>query len=258
VRKLYILILTTVLCISLFVPLLCKADPVWSDNFDDLNYDGWTVTNGTFTAADGTLRPTGGSWDYYIIVHPSTVTTGTWSFDVTGLTEAYGPSYENRVLYMCVTPVPRNGWRAAGLLIGGSGPEIGAWASIDGEHDAVRLGEAWDFPSDASRLAWQHINITRGSDGRLCVYVNGTLVIDAAGWEQNLDLVTTSNYFCFATSQKDFAIDNIVVSDTVDIQPPPPKPAPTPFYLQPMFLGLAGLVVVGAVVLTVLYLRRRK
>ena len=37
----------------------CKAATVWSDNFDRGNYDWWTVTNGTFSAEDHTLRCVG-------------------------------------------------------------------------------------------------------------------------------------------------------------------------------------------------------
>ena len=254
-RRLYATTLVAMLCISLSVPLLCRASPVWSDNFDDLNYDGWTVMNGTFTAADGTLRPTGLS-SYYIIVHPSSVTTGTWSFDVTGLLDTATPYYETRVLFMCVKPVPYAGWNGMGVPTrggdsrGGHAHYIEVFGSVAGEDQAWDLGDA-KLPSDTDMLAWQHIDITRSSDGRICVYVNGTLLLDVTDTR-----ITTSNYFCFATSLSASAIDNIVVSDTVDIQPPP-RAQPPPFYMQPIFWGPVGVAVVGAIVLVILYLRKK-
>jgi len=244
------------LWISLFVPLLCRASPVWSDSFDDLNYDGWTVMNGTFTAAGGTLRPTGLS-AYYITVHPSNVTTGTWSFDITGLLDTTTPYYETRVLFMCVKPVPYSGWIGMGVPTrggdsrGGHARYIEVFGSVAGENQAWDLGDA-KLPSDTDMFAWQHIDITRSSDGRICVYVNGTLLLDVTDTR-----ITTSNYFCFATSLSASAIDNIVVSDTVNIQPPP-KAQPLPFYLRPDFLMFIGPAAVGSIVLVILYLRKRK
>jgi hypothetical protein len=51
------------------------------------------------------------------------------------------------------------------------------------------------------------------------------------------------------------AIDNIVVSNTVDIQPPP-----LPFYREPWFILTVGAVVVAAVAgfFIVAYLMRRR
>ena len=37
---------------------ICKADVVWSDDFDDGDIDGWTIAQGNFSVEDGTLRST--------------------------------------------------------------------------------------------------------------------------------------------------------------------------------------------------------
>ncbi len=80
-RKCSVLILVIILHVSLFMAFPCKAEVVWSDNFDDGNYGGWYVANGTFSAVDHTLKPVLGD-NYYEIGHTSTINNGTWSFDV--------------------------------------------------------------------------------------------------------------------------------------------------------------------------------
>jgi len=54
-----------------------SADEVWSDDFQDGDYDNWTIQKGTWTAEDNYLKTT----DKGGIYHPSTTTVGTWSFD---------------------------------------------------------------------------------------------------------------------------------------------------------------------------------
>ena len=78
-------VLVGVLLLVAFIPIPAYAAEVWSDDFDDGNYDDWTVTEGEFTCADGYLEVTehtggtAGSWSG--IYRNSTVTSGTWSFD---------------------------------------------------------------------------------------------------------------------------------------------------------------------------------
>lgn len=76
--------LVGVLLLVAFIPIPAYAAEVWSDDFDDENYDGWTVTEGEFTCADGYLEVTEHDvgWNAWSgIYHNSTVTSGTWSFD---------------------------------------------------------------------------------------------------------------------------------------------------------------------------------
>ena len=243
VRGCFVLILGTLLCISLCMAFPCKAAPVWSDNFNDGNYDGWTVLNGTFSAGDHTLRNIGGEGG--LIVHPSSVATGTWSFDVLGVNDT-------DVGFMSTYPVPLSGMVCL---------DWGQYHSPRTEME-LNLGSGgwtmlgmWTF---GSITGWQHVDITRGSDGRICVYQNGTLVVDTF-----CTSITESQYFwvCFSLTS-DFkiqnvegAIDNIVVSNTVDIQPPP-----LAFYREPWFMPIVGVVVVAAVAgfFIVAYLMRRR
>ena len=82
----------------------------------------------------------------------------------------------------------------------------------------------------------------------MCVYHNGSLVKDAVE-----TTFTTSVYFIYVVTVPGKAIDNIVVSNTVDILPP----SPIPFYMQTWFSVAVGAVVV-AVVMVVAYVELRK
>ncbi|NHI84120.1 MAG: hypothetical protein EAX81_07440 [Candidatus Thorarchaeota archaeon] len=51
----------------------------WSDDFEDGNYDEWTVNRGGYSATDGVMRGTYSSFNW--AHHSSTTALGTWSFD---------------------------------------------------------------------------------------------------------------------------------------------------------------------------------
>ena len=55
-------------------------------------------------------------------------------------------------------------------------------------------------------------------------------------------------------SLSDPALDNIIVSDTIDIEPPPPPE--DPFYIQPWFLAAASAAAV--LVIGTIWMRRRE
>ena len=58
--------------------IVVQAEVVWSDDFDDGDYDGWEVKRGNWSADNGFLRVLKDG-DIY---RPSTTSVGTWSFDV--------------------------------------------------------------------------------------------------------------------------------------------------------------------------------
>jgi hypothetical protein len=243
------------LSISIFTIYPCKAAPVWTDDFDSGNYNGWTITNGhfdgvsgycpngIFTAVNHTLTCVGKG----MIMHPSTVTTGTWSFDFLGMNvETFD------VMLFCINTGGTNMDTALGIDF-----YYGGW-----DFDVVIGNEGTRYAGDTANMGswtgWQHWDITRDSDGRICIYHNGTCVMDLPPTSSLLTSVTTSEYFWIAfglITQFTFhgAIDNIVVSNTVDIQPPQ-----LPFYKQTWFLATVGVVIVVAVVVTVFILRRKK
>jgi hypothetical protein len=231
----------------------CKAATVWSDDFNDGNYNGWYVTNGTFSAEDHTLRSIGAGG---CIIHPSSVTTGTWSFDILGVNDT-------TIGFIGNYPVPISGIKNL-CIYKSSGFALDLIVAPQG-YSSGYIDTEYDFPSSTKSTGWQHIDATRSSDGRICVYINGTLVIDKV----NTQFTTTSDldYFCvwlgvdptagFPSPLPFFgsegAIDNIVVSNTVDIQPPA-----APFYMQTWFLTTVGAVIVVVVVAAVFLIRRKK
>jgi len=240
-RKISISFLIVLLCVSLFMAFPCKAATVWSDNFNDGNYDGWTVAYGSFSAENKTLETEA----FSLVYCPSDVTTGTWSFDL---------SVSNNaglwIMFMSSDPTEWTGYTGfgdfpqQGMDIYINGIWISAGLSPVRDKYVVTSFFSYNFPAGTS--GWQHFDITRDSNGRTCVYHNGTLSIDVV-----IPDIITSEYFAFCSPGK-AAIDNIVVSDTVDIQPPA-----APFYTQTWFYAAVGAVAVVVVAIVVLLMRKK-
>jgi len=211
---------------------------MWSDDFNDGNYEGWTVQNGTFTVKNGRLKAGPGS--YNVIMHQSSVAFGTWSFDLFSNSSAVIVFIGTYPLYSSLAP--NQGYKLS--QGGATGYFIQRYTS-DSPHGSV---SRWDrsFGYEVSAFKWQHINITRSQDGHICIYDNGTLILDTA---DNAN-IPASEYFLF--SGKEAIIDNIVVSNTVDIQPPA-----APFYMQTWFIPSIAVIALVAIVTVVLLLRRK-
>jgi len=77
---------TLVVAFLLTSQLVIATDTlVWSDDFEDGDYDGWTVQSGGFEVSGGVLRANLDphvTEDFNLITHPSAVGNGTWTFDV--------------------------------------------------------------------------------------------------------------------------------------------------------------------------------
>lgn len=188
---------------------------VWSDDFDDKEFDGWTF-QGNFTAAEGTLKalecPTC-RHGMNLASHPSPIAYGTWSFDI--------------YISSALTP------RMVIMFIGDFAPQIPPPADHEIhvymleilEYDKTMLnlikltgkGENQtptnlvSYRATRGLSGWQHVDITRETDGRFRVHLNRKLVMEAVDAS-----ITTSQSFCFlAPAGK--ALDNIVVSKTIHI-----------------------------------------
>ena len=203
--------------ISLFMVFPCEAAAVWSDNFNDKSYDGWTEISGIFSAEENTLKTPFKALN--MISHPSTVATGTWSFDI------YIPSGRlGQIHFVGVLG------KTYDLHVGTE--FIDLYKIMDGSLTTMLASYgAYSFSG------WQHIDITRDEDGKICVYKNGRLVIDVIDTS-----ITTSEYFLFVTGSPEMELDNIVVRNTVE----PPQ---TPFYLLllPATIGIALILLIAAV-----------
>ena len=103
-----------------------------------------------------------------------------------------------------------------------------------------------EYILSSSASSWQHIDVTRDVDGRTRVYLNRTLYIDV------VDHVVRKSHVFWYEPYEGASIDNIVVSNTVDIEPPP-----QPFYMQTWFLATVCTVAVVVIIL-VIFLRHKK
>ncbi|MFX0078261.1 MAG: hypothetical protein ACFE8O_03390 [Candidatus Hermodarchaeota archaeon] len=215
----------------------------WSDDFNDGNYDGWTVEEGSFTAVGNSLNTTGTSTDNSIS-HNSTAAFGFWSFDIY-INESEGSLYEPR-------------WSSAFIRVGAwpGDPDayvLEIWSDETAVLQILRLvrvdaGElgpvlADDTTSISSIHGWQAVNITRSLAGEFEVFLNGTSYL------QCTDLTyTTSEYFVLAMT-KNSMFDDLVVSET-EIHPLLPIP------MELILIGVGVAVVVIVIIVVFVYRRR--
>jgi hypothetical protein len=235
---------------------------VWSDNFDDGNYDGWTICENpgvessasNWSAANGYLQID--QKDSGEITHPSNIAYGTWSFDFKanetevqlgrGMTMAFISNDINNATNV----VEGSDWLCYWLRIRAirtSGGEMafslglfkwydGVWTTIDASDTHLSVADC------------HHIDLTRNATGSFSFYTNGSLVMQGVDTE-----MTTSELLVISMSDWHM-IDNIVVRDdipeTTTTTPPPP-----PIPLDLIIIG--GGIAVAAIVLVVVYTRRR-
>jgi len=183
------------LSISIFSNLnVCQAEVVWSDDFNDGDFEEWSVSSGIWSVINGTLQGqtiTEGS--YCIINKTSTIAYGTWSFDVKLQNEKnlylsfidYNSTFATFGYYYELQIRPRT--------------------------SSVR------FIYEELHSTWHHIDITRELDGKFSFYLDTILIFEVVN-----NNINTSDSFIFTSNQNGAYIDNIVVSDTVDIKPPTP------------------------------------
>lgn len=177
----------------------------WSDDFDDGNYDGWTVNDGTFAVIDGKLQATeAGAGVPAQIEHPSNVTMGTWAFDLEIVDNPEGPELVN--IHFLKDESGSFMGLAYGIVIFGGIITLGRISGSELTEFAT-----WPFP-DPPPFGLHHIEILHNATNDFYVYVNGTMVIDAMGlfYEQY-----TYDYFSFQSTIYS-SIDNVNVTEWVE------------------------------------------
>ncbi|MHA2213967.1 MAG: hypothetical protein ACW992_12470 [Candidatus Thorarchaeota archaeon] len=196
------------------------AAVVWSDDFTDGNMDGWTTWayfggDANFSVDDGIVYSQGDTIN--IASHPSDVVHGTWSFDI-----LIGGHQVSVVTLM--TPTGGNGYDLVFAVESHQG--IGSSSiQLQKDYPSVLLGYVEMDPS-----GWHHIIATRDSTGYMCIYADGTLIIEAVD-----NSVTSSDEFGFAFEESaECAFDNVSVSDSIDMDEAPPRflQAPTDQTIQ--------------------------
>ncbi|MFW9806757.1 MAG: hypothetical protein ACFFFK_08520 [Candidatus Thorarchaeota archaeon] len=240
-----------VLFLSVFTGT-AEATVVWSDNFDDGNYDGWTILGynsttlepiaGNFSAASGML--TSLDDDVNIARYTSTMTVGTWSFDL------FVPDDDNNVGSIDVMftsngtrPFPHYSSLTVSFEAWYDQNRFDLW-ELRGNNQGILL----DHFVPAGIEGWWNVIVTRSNVGHYKVYINGTLRMDVV----NND-VTGSDYlefFCWNVTGA--AIDNIVVYDEIWPTTTPTTTAPPPdarILLMIVGVGVAVLVIIAIVCL---------
>lgn len=215
------------------------AAVVWSDDFNDGNYLGWTITFGAFSAAENTLRGDSDDWNY--AYHSSTVAEGTWHFDV----------YHSGA-YLCPYV-----WIITNDLFseGSDNPYNGYYLHFTLSFNAIQLCRDIGMQGIDTILdqyhppngiqGWWHLDITRDSTGHIYGYINDTLRLEAQ--DTHFD---TSQYFYFECYDR-HALDNVIVSNTIDIEPPtePPTTPTTP--TTPTFTDFITIALIITIPVTI-------
>jgi hypothetical protein len=188
------------------------ASVIWSDDFNDGNYDGWTVGVGDWRVTDGELE------SYYVDVqsfpariwHDSSVVEGTWSFDFT--TAVDYSVFEHNFLFM------GNGTDAT-VTYDGYGIRV-----VEDNVMLLKFNDGSTVPLFMATIddmdSWAHVDITRSSStGEIYVYVNATSSLA----EPDISYVDTdydySESFVITHNKEGFRFDNIVVNDEILIDP---------------------------------------
>jgi hypothetical protein len=292
--------LTTALVPIVLLAVLLLQPPVrdsvmaapFADNFDDLNYNGWSTLGayfdwtsrklyplgaGNFSAADATLKGTGPlgntTGEYASVAYTSSsVDHGTWSFDLFVLNTTLGFSYVSLIADHYNPEIVHSGFPGPYM---NNSYEIWVYTRdlrprINIDRPMITLeGYAtsgiyphgygsWPFLDSSATWTncWTHFDVTRDSTGHFNVYVNGTLRISVS--EPNNPIPT--GYFMFH-GQSGQAIDNVSVSDhvipptTVTVTTTTTAFVDSPLSTLMMAVGIIELIVI--VVLGVLFFRRR-
>lgn len=228
----------------------CSGSLVWSDDFDDGNYDGWTVGDGSFTADDQYLENNGSGWS--AIEHASTVAYGTWSFWFYS-NDSISSGLNQIRIYLIADEILSQSDKEDIPITNGYALTIDP-ATYDTQieymvhryvaGDEWQIDLIWDVSPDFEVYGWYHINITRDCYGTFSLYGNDTLYFHFTDTTH-----TSSSLFGFACEQGQ-AFETVVISE-IDCVPPT-------LPIEIILIGAGIAVVVLVIVLVVILIRRRR
>jgi hypothetical protein len=226
---------------------------VWADDFDDGNYDGWNVLNGTWSASSNALIATEGVGQHEVnnIYFPSNVNYGNFSFDFFKDSSITCTHYYVGVhgYDMRETGV-LNVLAYFGIYLQITGDStlqiIRSWNNVGDEIAAYTAPETFD--------GWYHIDMIVMSNHSIHVYLEGELVIDTTS------LTVFDQSECFLVIAPDNGgIDNVVITDeeattSTDTTSTTTEPTTTPTQSgTPMFDEATVLIItVGGILIVVI------
>lgn len=220
----------------------CQAAPVWSDNFNDLNYNGWTIHEGTFSAADANLACGPDIWNF--IHHPSTLNCGKWEFDVfvnstVGIDVFFmaqdltgsGVLFTQNSYFLRFNPY--DGWIRLYKRESGSPSVLRSYMT------PISLGTLFE------------VVVCRNSTGGFNVWLDGVERMEAVS--THLD---SSTYFVVRITESGY-IDNIVVDDEPCNENDDSED--NPLLIDPILLAVAlGVVAIAIIIIVVFVIIRRR
>ncbi len=259
----------SLLILTAFAPVPSHAvETVWSDDFNDGNYDGWTVVNGTWSASGSMLKAIQDvSWGgYHSITYDSTVRRASRIFDF-NMDDASALEWVIKIY-----PLATNLDNWGDTLPIGFVPLFGV--CLEGDHYSLQLQETINnvtttldtYDEVAGFVGWHTINFTLGSNYNVTVHLDGELILNA--------FISTSpspiyqvgiipSYF-YINAVANVTLDNIVV--TTPTEPTTPTDTTTtttttpsngaPIILDPMILALGGGAVAVLIIAIVIVKRR--
>ncbi|MHA2424330.1 MAG: hypothetical protein ACXAEF_06050 [Candidatus Thorarchaeota archaeon] len=209
-----IVALTIALLLSMcLMPTEVAADPVWEDNFDDNNLDGWTVLNGTWIADNGYLEATGEQTpEINTIVHPCTQAFGIFDFDFYKTPSVAGWYY--------FIPCGKN--LGAMALDLGLVTYDGIGVRIESDNvDVVRLlgnmpNQLGEYVHTSDFDGWYSVSLGIFSNYSVILWFEGELVVDTISLTSHGDIE-----YSYSMAPPGGAFDNIVVN------PEPEETTPT-------------------------------
>ncbi|MFW9802694.1 MAG: hypothetical protein ACFFFC_08595 [Candidatus Thorarchaeota archaeon] len=257
------ILITTGLVICLLssmqtIPAFAHGVEVWSDNFDDGDYDGWTVHAGEFAGPlTYVLRAVATGWS--TASHDSEVACGHWYFD---LEENQTSPTDQHVIFIALDTdsAAMDGYSLFVDIEATSYIRLCRW-------DGGTPTTLDEIERPAGTWGWYEYNITRDNTGAFEVRRDQTSILTAID-----STYATSAYFVYY-AQEGRAIDNISVwscnatatitttnttttttnttTGTTEPAPPPPPPIPP---------GMTLALVVGVVVIVIIlvFISRRK
>lgn len=189
------------------------------DDFNDSDYSGWTVLEGSFSVDESPEKRLVGTNFNNLIAHPSTRTNGTWLF------EMYEDSTtESEVEMMFITQ--------GTTLEEIEGYSLHVW--YHNPYNSANLYR-WNYSSDFDRstkwsleqynpeddyAGWFTYNITRTENGDIYVTRDGELVIDALYDEYETywfdEPIAASDNIIFYC-ELGGALDNVIVGEDIDL-----------------------------------------
>jgi hypothetical protein len=225
------------LCWMGFSPLASRGAVVWSDDFDDGDFEGWIIYEdaSSWSATNKYLQIDQGSAGG--ISHPSTVAYGTWSFDYKVNEDTFDGTAVD-FISNDVNEVGIGQWNCYWLSFA---PAIAQTPGI-----ALSLHyynySTGDIIIDSAEeyiplAGWHHIEVTRTTAGLFSVYHNGSLIMQGEHTEME-----TSELFVLNGDHLEM-YDNVIVRDDID-----------PDWLLIAAIGVSAVVIIAVVAI---FLKRR-